>query len=64
MKNNFKENISIIGIPIDPGSGRHGVDMGPSALRIAGLQNKLKNLGYKVSDTGDIIASSMGQRIL
>jgi len=54
MKKNFKENISIIGFPIDLGSGRRGVDMGPSALRIAGLQNKLKNLGYKVNDTGDI----------
>ncbi len=54
MKKNFKENISIIGFPIDLGSGRRGVDMGPSALRIAGLQNKLKNLGYKVIDTGDI----------
>ena len=54
MNKNFKENISIIGFPIDLGSGRRGVDMGPSAMRIAGLQNKLKNLGYKVTDTGDI----------
>ena len=54
MKKSIKENISIIGFPIDLGSGRRGVDMGPSALRIAGLQNKLKNLGYKVTDTGDI----------
>ncbi len=49
MKKSIKENISIIGFPIDLGSGRRGVDMGPSALRIAGLQNKLKNLGYKVA---------------
>ena len=54
MKKNFKENISIIGFPVDLGSGRRGVDMGPSALRIAGLQGKLKNLGYKVNDTGDV----------
>jgi len=54
MKKNFKENISIIGFPVDLGSGRRGVDMGPSALRIAGLQSKLKNLGYKVNDTGDV----------
>ncbi len=64
MKINFKENISIIGFPIDLGSGRRGVDMGPSALRIAGLQNKLKILVYKVNDTGDIVASSMVKRIL
>jgi len=54
MKKIFNENIAIIGFPIDLGSGRRGVDMGPSALRIAGLQNKLKDLGYKVNDTGDI----------
>jgi len=54
MKKNFRENISIIGFPVDLGSGRRGVDMGPSALRIAGLQSKLKNLGYKVNDTGDV----------
>ncbi len=39
---------------MDLGSGRRGVDMGPSALRIAGLENKLELLGYKVEDTGDI----------
>ncbi|MDT3695329.1 MAG: arginase [Ignavibacterium sp.] len=46
--------VSIIGFPVDLGAGRRGVDMGPSALRIAGLENKLKALGYKVEDTGDI----------
>jgi len=39
---------------MDLGAGRRGVDMGPSALRIAGLQSKLENLGYSVNDTGDI----------
>jgi len=50
----LKENISIIGFPMDLGAGRRGVDMGPSALRIAGLQQKLEKLGYKVNDTGDL----------
>ena len=54
MKSIPKENVSIIGFPMDLGADRRGVDMGPSALRIAGLQNKLENLGYKVEDTGDI----------
>lgn len=49
-----KENVVIIGFPMDLGADRRGVDMGPSALRIAGLQKKLENLGYKVEDTGDI----------
>ena len=50
----LKENISIIGFPMDLGAGRRGVDMGPSALRIAGLQQKLEKLGYSVNDTGNI----------
>ncbi len=49
-----KNNISIIGFPIDLGAGRRGVDMGPSALRIANLQSRLENLGYTINDTGDI----------
>lgn len=49
-----QQTITIIGFPIDLGAGRRGVDMGPSALRIAGLGNKLEQLGYKVEDIGDI----------
>ena len=54
MKSLPKENVSIIGFPMDLGADRRGVDMGPSALRIAGLQTKLEALGYKVEDNGDI----------
>ena len=54
MKFLGKEIVSIIGFPIDLGAGRRGVDMGPSALRIAGLQSKLEKLGYTVKDSGDI----------
>jgi arginase len=54
MKSRLKENIAIIGFPMDLGADRRGVDMGPSALRIAGLQGKLETLGYKVEDIGDI----------
>jgi arginase len=49
-----QQTITVIGFPMDLGSGRRGVDMGPSALRIAGLESKLEQLGYKVEDTGDI----------
>lgn len=49
-----KEKLSIIGFPMDLGSGRRGVDMGPSALRIAGLSSKLENLGYDVEDLGNV----------
>jgi len=54
MKSAAKGNVSIIGFPMDLGADRRGVDMGPSALRIAGLQGKLEALGYNVEDTGDI----------
>lgn len=54
MKSISKENVSIIGFPMDLGADRRGVDMGPSALRITGLHTKLEALGYKVEDNGDI----------
>lgn len=46
-------NIHIIGVPMDLGAGRRGVDMGPSAIRIAGIGERLRELGYKVIDEGD-----------
>jgi arginase len=46
--------ISIIGFPIDLGADRRGVDMGPSALRIAGLEERLRSLGHDVADEGNI----------
>jgi len=48
------KTVHIIGFPMDLGSGRRGVDMGPSALRIAGLTEKIQLLGYSVIDEGDI----------
>lgn len=46
--------ISILGVPLDLGAGRRGVDMGPSAIRVAGLNPKLEALGYRVEDLGNI----------
>ena len=46
--------VHIIGVPLDLGAGRRGVDMGPSALRIAGLGERLTALGYDVRDRGDL----------
>ena len=46
--------IDIIGVPIDLGADRRGVDMGPSAIRYAHLQPKLEALGYQVEDKGNI----------
>ncbi len=46
--------IEIIGVPIDLGADRRGVDMGPSAIRYAHLQQKLEALGHAVEDKGNI----------
>jgi arginase len=50
----MKKNISIIGVPMDLGQSRRGVDMGPSAMRYAGAMEKLERLGYHIQDLGDI----------
>jgi len=49
--------VKIIGYPLDLGAGRRGVDMGPSALRIAGITQRLEQLGYEVQDMGDLRVS-------
>jgi arginase len=49
-----KRSIEIIGVPVDLGAGRRGVDMGPSAIRIADLEPRLESLGLKVTDSGDL----------
>ena len=46
--------IRILGVPLDLGQGRRGVDMGPSAVRAAGLNAALKSLGHQVEDAGNI----------
>jgi arginase len=46
--------VHIIGVPLDLGGGRRGVDMGPSALRIAGLGERIAGLGITVTDAGNI----------
>jgi len=51
--------IHILGVPMDLGSGRRGVDMGPSAIRIAGLADRLTELGHKVVDEGDVAIKNM-----
>src|SRR5438046_10250413 len=46
--------VHIIGVPLDLGGNRRGVDMGPSAFRIAGLRERIAGLGCAVSDKGDL----------
>ena len=49
-------SVQIIGVPLDLGGNRRGVDMGPSALRIAGLAERIAQLGHTVVDRGDLPA--------
>lgn len=53
----MQRKVKIIGYPLDLGAGRRGVDMGPSALRIAGITQRLEQLGYEVQDMGDLRVS-------
>lgn len=46
--------IAVIGAPMDLGAGRRGVDMGPSAIRVANLDARLESLGYRVNDLGNV----------
>ncbi|MDQ3863552.1 MAG: arginase family protein, partial [Actinomycetota bacterium] len=46
--------IEVLGIPMDLGQNRRGVDMGPSSIRYARLQGALEELGHDVSDLGNI----------
>jgi arginase len=50
----IKKKIRVIGVPLDLGQQRRGVDMGPSAVRVAGLETKLESLGHEVEDAGNI----------
>jgi len=49
-----QSHIAIIGAPLDLGQGRRGVDMGPSAVRVANLNGRLASLGYEVEDLGNV----------
>lgn len=56
------KSINIIGVPMDLGASRRGTDMGPSALRIAGLGRKIRRLGLEVELEEDISVPSMETR--
>ncbi|WP_010529103.1 arginase [Lentibacillus jeotgali] len=53
----MQKNMSIIGVPMDLGQSRRGVDMGPSAIRYAGVTERLENLEYNINDLGDVPVS-------
>ncbi len=50
----MRRKFSVVGVPMDLGQMRRGVDMGPSAMRYADAVKRLENIGYEVEDLGDI----------
>ncbi len=54
--------IRVIGVPLDLGQSRRGVDMGPSAVRVAGLEARLEELGHPVEDGGNIAVAIPEQK--
>ena len=62
MTTTTDKTIRIIGVPLDLGASRRGTDVGPSALRIAGLGNALRRMGYEVALEEDIPAPAMETR--
>jgi arginase len=52
-----KQRVAIIGAALDLGAGRRGVDMGPSAIRYAGLSDRLEHAGFEVEDRGNVEAA-------
>jgi arginase len=50
----FMSKVLLVGVPLDLGGNRRGVDMGPSALRITGLAERIRALGHDVTDSGDV----------
>jgi arginase len=49
-----QRRVTLIGVPLDLGAGRRGVDMGPSALRVAEVDARVRQLGHEVRDRGDL----------
>jgi len=63
MKKVTDREVRIIGVPLDLGASRRGTDVGPSAMRIAGLGDHLRRLGYSVAREDDIPAPAMETQV-
>src|SRR5437764_3513774 len=61
-ENIVPKKIRILGIPLDLGQTRRGVDMGPSAVRVAGLEARVEKLGHVVEDGGNVSVAIAEQR--
>ena len=57
----MKRAVEIVGVPMDLGGNRRGVDMGPSAIRYAGIRDRIASLGYTVRDRGNVNVADRDQ---
>src|SRR6185369_1908415 len=55
--------VALVGVPMDLGGGRRGVDMGPSALRIAGIEEAVRGLGLPFEDLGNVSVREPRSRV-
>ncbi|MCB9139769.1 MAG: arginase [Caldilineaceae bacterium] len=62
MTNQHMRQLRLLGVPMDFGQQRRGVDMGPSALRYAGLYERLQRIGHQVEDAGNVAVPSRDER--
>ncbi|MGH9508874.1 MAG: arginase [Terriglobales bacterium] len=62
LPNVTPRKIRVIGVPLDLGQSRRGVDMGPSAVRVAGLEARLEALGHVVEDAGNVAVAIPEQK--
>jgi arginase len=62
LANSASKKIRVIGVPLDLGQSRRGVDMGPSAVRVAGLAARLESLGHVVEDAGNVAVAIAEQK--
>jgi arginase len=62
VSNLMRRKIRVIGVPLDLGQSRRGVDMGPSAVRVAGLEARLEEIGHVVEDGGNVAVAMAEQK--
>ncbi len=62
FSNIVPKKIRVIGVPLDLGQSRRGVDMGPSAVRVAGLEARLEAIGHSVEDAGNVTVAIPEQK--
>ena len=59
----MQKKVSLVGVPMDLGGGRRGVDMGPSAIRIAGIEEGIRGLGIEFEDRGNVFVREPASRV-